>query len=160
MMFQGQEFLEDEYFRDTDFLDWNKAKLYGGILLLYRDLIRLRRNWYNTTAGLRGQHINVHHINDADKVIGYHRWDQGGAGDDVIVVANFADRSYDNYRLGFPRGGMWRVRFNSDWNGYSSDFGSHLGYDTMATDPGTDGMWYSANVGIGPYSFLILSQER
>jgi len=47
---------------------------------------------------------------------------------------------------------------NSDWNGYSPDFGNHLSYDTTATQPGTDGMPYSGNVGIGPYTAIILSQ--
>ena len=35
---------------------------------LYRDLIRLRLNATGTTRGLTGQHVNVHHINDDDKV--------------------------------------------------------------------------------------------
>jgi 1,4-alpha-glucan branching enzyme len=49
-----------------------------------------------------------------------------------VVVANFANRSYNSYTIGFPRSGCWKVIFNSDWSGYSSDFGSHLGYDTEA----------------------------
>ena len=99
---------------------------------LYRDLIRLRRNWFNQTRGLRGQQINVHHVNNTDKMIAFHRWENGGPGDDVVIVANFGNRSYDSYALGFPRAGDWRVRFNSDWQGYSADFGNQLGYDTFA----------------------------
>ncbi|PWT83312.1 MAG: 1,4-alpha-glucan branching protein [Acidobacteria bacterium] len=159
MIFQGQEFLEDEYFRDSAPLDWGKLDSYPGINALYRDLMRLRRNWFNRTRGLCGQHVNVHHVNNADKVIGFHRWENGGSGDDVMVVANFANRSYDSYTLGFPRAGYWRVRFNSDWQGYSSDFGNQLGYDTLAGDGSRDGMPFEANVGLGPYSALILSQD-
>jgi 1,4-alpha-glucan branching enzyme len=159
MIFQGQEFLEDGYFQDTVPLDWAKLQAFRGIHLLYRDLIRLRRNWFNQTRGLRGQHINVHHVNNTDKIIAFHRWENGGPGDDVIVVANFADRSYDNYTLGMPRAGRWRVRFNSDWQGYSADFGNHLGYDTTAGGGPMDTMPFQANVGIGPYSVLILSQN-
>jgi 1,4-alpha-glucan branching enzyme len=160
MIFQGQEFLEDKYFRDTVPLDWTKLTTYSGIQKLYRDLIRLRRNWFNQTRGLRGQHLNVHHINNKDKMIAFHRWDAGGAGDDVIVVANFGNRCYDSYVLGFPRSGRWRVRFNSDWEGYSADFGSQLGYDTLTRPDPKDGMPFQANVGIGPYSVLILSQDH
>jgi 1,4-alpha-glucan branching enzyme len=160
MIFQGQEFLEDGYFQDTVPLDWARLQAYAGINLLYRDLIRLRRNWYDQTRGLRGQHVNVHHVNNTDKVIAFHRWDGGGPGDDVVVVANFANRSYDSYALGMPRAGVWRVRFNSDWQGYSSDFGNRLGYDTRAGEGSLDGMPYQANVGIGPYSVLILSQDH
>jgi len=122
-------------------------------------LIRLRRNWFNQTRGLRGQHINVHHVNNTDKVIGFHRWKNGGPGDDVMVVANFGNRGYDSYTLGFPRAGMWRVRFNSDWQGYSGDFGNQLGYDTMAGPGSQDQMPCRANVGMAPYSVLILSQD-
>jgi 1,4-alpha-glucan branching enzyme len=159
MIFQGQEFLEDEWFRDIDPIDWQKKETYGGILLLYRDLIRLRRNWYNNTRGLRGQHINVHHLNNRDKVIAFHRWDTGGPGDDVVVVVNMTNRGYGGYNIGLPREGLWRIRFNSDWNGYSRDFENQLSYDTFAQVGSKDGMAYNGNVGIGPYSALIISQD-
>jgi 1,4-alpha-glucan branching enzyme len=158
MIFQGQEFLEDHYFRDNVELDWSKTQRHGGIIALYRDLIRLRRNWFNTTRGLRGQGMHVHHRNDADKLIAFHRWDQGGPGDDVVVVVNFSNRSFDSYTIGFPREGRWSVRFNSDWNGYSPDFGNQPGYDTLAAPGGRDAMPFAGNVGIGPYSVLVLSQ--
>jgi len=160
MIFQGQEFLEDRYFRDTVPLDWSKLNTYAGIHALYRDLIRLRRNWFNQTRGLRGQNLNVHHVNNTDKVLAFHRWENGGPGDDVVVVANFANRGYDSYSLGFPRAGWWRPRFNSDWQGYSADFGNQLGYDTLAGDGPADSMPFRANVGFGPYSVLILSQDN
>lgn len=160
MIFQGQEFLEDEWFRDTDPIDWTKKETYSGILNMYRDLIRLRRNWYNTTRGLRGEHVNVHHVNNNDKVIAFHRWENGGPTDDVIVVVNMANRGYDSYTIGFPRQGLWKVRFNSDWNGYSSDFGNHFSNDTFANKGAKDSMAYNSNVGIGPYTVIILSQDN
>lgn len=160
MIFQGQEFLEAGYFQDTVPLDWSKLNTFAGIHQLYRDLIRLRRNWHNQTRGLCGQHINVHHINHLDKVIAFHRWENGGSGDDVMVIANFANKSYDAYALGFPQSGLWRVRFNSDWQGYSADFGNHFGYDTFAENGAQDRMSFHANVGIGPYSVLVLSQDN
>jgi 1,4-alpha-glucan branching enzyme len=158
MIFQGQEFLEDSYFRDVEMLDWSKLKSYRGIHQLYCDLIRLRRNWFNQTRGLRGQHIHVYHVNNNDKLIAFHRWEDGGPGDDVVVVANFANRSYDSYTLGFPCAGEWKVRFNSDWQGYSEDFGNQAGYDTLAGGSPKDDMPYQANIGIGPYSVIVLSQ--
>jgi 1,4-alpha-glucan branching enzyme len=159
MIFQGQEFLEDGYFQDNIPLDWNRLQVFGGINLLYRDLIRLRRNWYNQTKGLMGQNINVFHINNFDKLIAFHRWQNGGPGDDVLVIANFANRTYNNYNIGIPRLGMWKVRFNSDWNGYSKNFNNIAGYDTLAVDSPNDNMPYQANIGIGPYAVLILSQD-
>lgn len=158
MIFQGQEFLENGYFSDRTPLDWTKQGTFSGILIMYRDMIRLRRNWFNTTAGLKGQSLNVFHINDSAKVIAFHRWDRGGPGDDVVVVLNLANQSYGSYSIGFPRNGLWKVRFNSDWNGYSSDFANQLSYDTTAGQPGMDGMPFSGNVGLGPYTAIILSQ--
>ena len=159
MLFQGQEFLEDGYFDDGDPLDWSKRTTFAGIRNLYRDLIRLRRNWYNHTRGLKGQGLNVHHVNDNDKVIAFHRFDQGGAGDDVIVIANFSDRAWTNYRIGLPGAGTWRVRFNSDWSGYDAFFGGHPSYDVVAnTSLPWDGMPASGEISIGPYTAVILSQ--
>ena len=159
MIFQGQEFLEDQWFRDTAPLDWQKLDTYPGIYRLYVDLIHLRRNWFNHTRGLRGQNINVYHLNHSDKVVAFHRWQDGGVGDDVVVVMNFANRSYDSYAIGFPRSGAWQVRFNSDWQGYSPDFGNHAGYHPVATPGARDGLPDWGNVGIGPYTTLILSQD-
>jgi 1,4-alpha-glucan branching enzyme len=159
MLFQGQEFLEDEWFRDTDPLDWSKKQRFAGIFRMYRDLIRLRRNWDDRSRGLTGHHVNVFHVNDADKVVAFHRWDRGGPGDDVVVVMNFASRNHDSYAIGLPRAGPWRVRFNSDWSGYSPDFGDHLGYDTVAHPGERDRLGFGGNIGIGPYSALVLTQE-
>ncbi len=89
MLFQGQEFLEGEWFRDTVPLDWDQRDEFHGIVRLYRDLIRLRLNRDGFTRGLCGQFTQVYHLHDERKVIAFHRWDKGGPADDVVVVANF-----------------------------------------------------------------------
>ncbi|MCC5630849.1 alpha amylase C-terminal domain-containing protein [Nostoc sphaeroides CHAB 2801] len=161
MIFQGQEFLEWGSWADNTPLDWSKKDRFKGIWDLYQSLIRLRRNWFNNTRGLRGQNVNVFHINNNDKLIAFHRWENGGRGDDVIVVLNFSDRNYDSYTIGFPSPGTWYVRFNSDWQGFSPDFGNFPGYNTTAGRAiwgDTDGLTFAGNVGIGAYSGLIFSQ--
>ena len=159
MVFMGQEFLASGWFDDDRMLDWSNAWRFAGITQLYRDLIRLRRNWFNNTRGLRGQNVNVFHVNNADKLIGMHRWDVGGAGDDVVILFNFSNRGYANYQLGFPRGGMWRVRFNSDAGVYDAFFGNWSSYDTLADNSSMDEMPFRASIGVGPYSAVILSQD-
>ncbi|HWK89767.1 MAG TPA: alpha amylase C-terminal domain-containing protein, partial [Longimicrobium sp.] len=151
--------LEDGWFVDTDPVDWDKLHRFAGIQHLYRDLIRLRRNWWDTTRGLRGEHVRVHHVNHGAKVVAYHRWQHGGPRDDVVAAGNFSHRPLEGYRVGFPRGGEWRVRFNSDWNGYSPDFGNHPSHHTRAEPVPWDGMPFSATVGLGPYTAILLSQE-
>jgi 1,4-alpha-glucan branching enzyme len=158
MIFQGQEFLETAPFDDWIALDWSKSQHFSGISFLYRDLIRLRRNWHNNTRGLRGQYLNIFHLNDDAKLLAFHRWENSGAGDDVIIIINLSINSFDSYTIGFPRGGIWRLRFNSDWNGYSSDFGNHSSSDVSTVSGFRDGMFYQGNISIGPYSALIFSQ--
>jgi 1,4-alpha-glucan branching enzyme len=160
MLFQGQECLESGDFRDTVAVDWSKCTRFRGIRKMYSDLVGLRRNLSGKTAGLTGDHVNVHHINDSDKVIAYHRWDRGGAQDDVIVVANFSSRALPSYGIGLPRGGRWKIRFNSDDRVYSPDFGGMPSTEVQAMAEGRDGLAFYGSVALGPYSIVILSQDR
>jgi 1,4-alpha-glucan branching enzyme len=157
MIFQGQEILEDEWFRDEVPVDWSKLAKHPGIHRLYTDLARLRRNGWDHTRGLRGPHVRVHHVNDADKLIAFHRSEAGGPRDDVVVVANFAGRAYDAYEVGFPRGGEWKVHLNSDWEGYG--FGGHPAWSVHAGGPPQDGMPCGGSLSIGPYTAVVLSQD-
>lgn len=158
MLFQGQECLEDGWFRDDDPVDWSRCERFSGIRDMVRDLVHLRRNLRGTTAGLRGQHVNVFHLNESDKVIAYHRWDRGGPGDDVVIVANFGARAYSDYEIGLPHGGTWHVRFNGDWRGYDGSFDDTPAHAVTGYGGGRDGMGYHGRVGLGPYSVVILSQ--
>ncbi len=159
MLFQGQEILEDQWFRDDDPIDWTREQTYAGVLQLYRDLVRHRRDLDGLTRGLRGHHVRVHHVNDAAKVIAFHRWHGGGPRDDVVVVVNCSAQPLDSYRIGLPRAGVWRVRCNTDWRGYGADFGALHSYDPTADGQGADGMPASATVAIGPYTALLMSQD-
>jgi 1,4-alpha-glucan branching enzyme len=138
-------------------LDWSKVTKYHGIFQLYRDLIKFRRNKEKNTKGLMGQHIRVFHVNDQTKIIAYHRSMEGGRGDDVVVVANFSTQSFDSYAIGFPSSGTWELRFDSDSKVYGDDF-TNKGYSTTADEGEYDGLQYHGNVGLGPYSLIILSQ--
>lgn len=162
MIFQGQEFLEWAGFpnggANPQPIDWGLRDKFSGIRNLYRDLIHLRRNWFNNTRGLRGANVHVLPV-CGDNVLVYHRWDQGGATDDVVVVCNFSNVSYPSYAVGFPQGGMWRVRFNSDAGAYDEFFGNFNSFDTEADGPALNGMPCSGNVGVAGYSCVIYSQD-
>jgi 1,4-alpha-glucan branching enzyme len=163
MLFAGQEFLETGWFRDDVSLDWSKLKTHRGINRLYRDLLHLRRNIFGVTRGLTGRSVHLHHFNNQDKVIGFHRWDQGGARDDVVVIASFSNRDIEtDYRIGFPRGGRWTIRFNSDWKGYSPDFHEvgNAGGAVEAEREDRDGFFFSATVQLPSYGVLIFSQDE
>jgi 1,4-alpha-glucan branching enzyme len=159
MLFQGQEFLEGGWFRDTVPLDWDEAADFRGITRLYRDLIRLRLDRAGRSRGLQGRGVNVHRIDEGLKLIAYHRWDQGGPGDDVVIVLNLHHQPRHGYRLGFPYRGSWRLRLNTDWRGYSDDFSDFASHDVDAAPGEHDGMRFSAEVAIGPYTALVFSQD-
>lgn len=159
MLFQGQEFLEDRWFHDRDPLDWNLADQYEGLLNLYATLISLRRNQSGTTRGLTGQNLHVHHVNNRDKILAFHRWHEGGSRDSVVVVANFRDTTIEQYVVGFPAAGKWKVRFNSDWKGYDDEFTDNFTGEPEAIEGAKDDMPYHAFISMGPYAFLIFSQD-
>ncbi len=154
MIFQGQEFLEDGIFDDAEALDWEKAERFRGIRTAFRDLVRLRRNWDNRTRGLCGQHTAFATVDEQAKVLAWHRWDAGGPGDSTVVVANLSATSHSFYGVPFPAPGVWKVRFNADWKGYSSEF-SDVG--EAAIEVGDDGL---GGLPLPAYGVVILSQER
>jgi 1,4-alpha-glucan branching enzyme len=158
MIFQGQEFLEGGWFRDTVPVDWDQREEFHGIVRLYRDLIRLRLNHDGFTHGLCGQFTQVYHLNENSKVVAFHRCDQGGPADDVVVVANFSYQPQDGYVIGFPTPGTWTLRFNSDWQGYNDDFQSHPSTNVVSEPGEYDGLSCHGTLSIGPYSVLIFSQ--
>ncbi|WP_420111354.1 alpha-amylase family glycosyl hydrolase [Pseudactinotalea sp.] len=149
MLFQGQEFLEDEWFRDTVPLDWERAELLRDLVRLYRDLIALRRNLAGDSAGLTGQHTEVLHADDAAKVLAYARLADA---DHAVVILNASHEPHEA-AVRFPGPGAWRLRFNSDGRTYSALFTDHPSADVEAHGDGP-----SAVVTIGPYSALVYTR--
>jgi 1,4-alpha-glucan branching enzyme len=129
-------------------------------LRLHRDLISLRRNTADLSRGLRGPNVTVHHVNGDAKVLAWHRWLEGGPRDDVVVLANFSANAYPDYFVGVPRPGRWRVRFNSDWDGYDPEFETVDSLDADSEAEPQDDMPQRIAVGLGPYSAVILSQDE
>ena len=160
MMFQGQEFAEDKWFSDGDPLDWQLAEAHAGILRMYQDIIRLRRNLDNTTRGLQGGHVQVYHANDESKILIFQRWERGGPQDTTVVIANFANKTYEGYTIALPQAGNWELRFNSDWKGYFEEFTDQATFTIVAQEGETDEMPYHGLVDIGPYTVLVFSQNE
>lgn len=158
MLFQGQELLLAGWFDDSAPVDWSQSDSAAGITSLYRDLILLRRGFGGLTRGLGGQHTHVHHCNEGGKVLAFHRWADGGPGDDVVVVANFSCEELTNYGVGFPAEGPWQVRWNSDDSAYNADFSNRGSQGAVAYPGPCDAMPCRGEVSVAPYSVLVLSQ--
>jgi 1,4-alpha-glucan branching enzyme len=116
-LFMGQEFLEQKPW-DTNpagpnLIGWAGVQgadpAMADHLRFTQDLIRLRQ----TRPALRCDNVHAFYVSDTDRVLAYHRWIDG-AGDDVIVVATFAEATWWQYTLGFPFPGRWTEIFNSD----------------------------------------------
>ena len=159
MLFQGQELLEDRWFQDKDPIDWSRTEGENGILSMYRDLITLRLNRSGVTRGLCGQNIHIYHVNNEAKVIAFHRWDVLGPHESVVVVVNMTNQNRDGYVIGFPRAGFWKTRFNSDSYNYGPNFANHPTPDVETREGGPDGLPCSGEIGIGPYTVVIFSQD-
>lgn len=160
MFFQGAELLDTRPWNPSGpnptMMDFSLQATYPKLFQFYCDMVRLRIN----TRGLCGSGLIVIEANSSTKVLAYQRWYEGGGIDDVVVVANFSDVSFPSYTIGFPYAGTWYVRFNSDSNDYSdsNDFGAVNSYNTTAGPGGWDGLPCAGNVGIGPYSLIVLSR--
>lgn len=159
MLFQGQEFLEGGWFQDTVPLDWGLKDDFSGIVRMYRDLIRLRLNRDGFSRGLCGRGIQVHHVNDDPNVLAFHRWDRSGPGDSVVVFVNLSAEFREEYTIGFPHPGLWRLRLNSAWKGYSRVFCNHPSADVTAAPGDYDGFGFQAMLTVAPYTLLIYSQD-
>ena len=160
MIFQGQEFLRDKWFDDARPVDWDVAGTQKDVMSLYRDLIRLRRSLDGVTEGLTGQHVDIRVVDNEEKVLMLHRRNEGGATDDVIVIVNFAQTEHEQYRIGVPASGQWKVRLDSAASVYGDDFDGCGISEVEAESQAQDGFDQSIHVPLKPYSALILSQDQ
>ena len=111
MVLQGQEWLEDRGFGDTraERIQWRYQDDHGDFLQATTDMTRLRR----ILPALRadgGQ--NVFSVDDSNEVIAWHRFTSSG--DDVVIVASFANSDHEGYCIGMPFGGDWFEVLNTD----------------------------------------------
>jgi 1,4-alpha-glucan branching enzyme len=162
-LFMGQEFLEDKQW-DTPpsgpFLLWwdgiekglDRARI--NHLRFTQDLIRLR--WLN--PALRGENVRPFLINDFDRILAFHRWLEG-SGEDVIVVASFAEQTRTGYIVGFPFGGFWKEIFNSDvYENWVNPQVAGNGTGVTANGAGIQGFPASASVVIPANGVVVFAR--
>ncbi|PWJ56766.1 1,4-alpha-glucan branching enzyme [Dyadobacter jejuensis] len=159
MIFQGQPLLEDRWFSDTDPLDWSRLEAFSGFVQLHKELIHLRRNWFGVTKGLQGQHTDIIRVDQDHKVVVIHRYSEGGPKDSVVVAYNFSISNYEDYKVGFPATGEWKLRFNSDEKKYDPHFNNIARHDLEAWEGAYDALPAYVSMNLPPYSALIFSQE-
>ncbi len=161
LIFMGQEFLEDKLWSDspgrTDRLIWWDGALGGDrhmadFLRFFRELIRLRR----ALPALRSTGLNVFSVDEANRVVAFHRW-VPGVGEDVVVVLTFSESTLHDYRLGLPRAGRWREVFNSDYyDNFPNPEVAGNGGSVVADGPAMHGLGQSTTLTIPANALLIL----
>jgi 1,4-alpha-glucan branching enzyme len=122
-----------EWLEDTDFgtdvanrIDWSKKATYADHFAFFQGLLTLRGN----PAFRADASHNVYHVNEGGNVIGFRRW---GGNDDFVILANFANVDYANYRIGVPHEGDWWEPLNSQDPQYGGTGTVNSG--TLTTDP-------------------------
>ena len=124
--------------------------------LLYKDLIRLRRNLDGKSAGLSEPGIEVFHKNAPGKVIAYRR--HGASGEDVLVIVNLKNKLYTQYDIGVEGSGTWRIRLDTDRKVYGDDYGDGVLGDITTLPIQKDGKPNTLRVRLGPYSAVVITR--
>ncbi|MDO6473490.1 alpha amylase C-terminal domain-containing protein [Maribacter sp. 1_MG-2023] len=156
MLFQGQEFIEDEYFQDTEGLDWEKEEKHKGIENLIRDIIKLRTGETEGSKGLRSQHIEISHNNHETKILAYTRFDGNDLTEPVLVVLNFSNKDYG---IGLNENEPCELRVNASSKIYDKDF-SELPVDSVeVVKESTDAKNWTGKINIPAYGGLIFTKS-
>jgi 1,4-alpha-glucan branching enzyme len=114
MLFQGQEWSDDDWFHDDKPVDWSLPDRRQGSVALWRDLIRLRTSDLRT-GGLRGDQFDVSVQGSAVIV---RRWGLGGPDTATVVAVNLAHDDIDHVDLQIGDCDRCEIVFASDWSGY------------------------------------------
>lgn len=158
MLFQGQEFIEDEYFQDTEGLDWNKLEKHTGIKNLVRDLINLRTGKSDRSFGLRAQGITILHFNQDTKILAYLRHDENEEKEPVMVILNFTNTDYNAYGIGIEDHSEWKLRINSVFKEYDNAFTANKAKNLDIEEESTDEKNWTGFVDIPAYGALIFTK--
>ena len=152
-MLMGDEWLESIDFGASaaNRIDWSKKITYAPIFHFYQRLFWLRRN---LTALRASSATYVSHVNEGGNVIAFRRMD--GAGNPVMVIANFSNTDYSNYRIGVPWAGAWRELVNSQDPAYGGSGPVNSG--TLATDAIAADVWsQSLSISLPKMTFAVLA---
>src|SRR5262249_28953997 len=157
------EILEDKYWSDSpnyfaNSLIWwdglNSDKAMEDHLRFIQELIQVRKNH----RALCGDHINVFHVHNDNRVLAFHRWVEG-TGEDVVVVASLREDSWWSYQLGFPIPGDWIEVFNSDvYDGWVNPMVAGNGGRVVANGSPLHGFQTSAQIVIPANGLLVFAK--
>jgi 1,4-alpha-glucan branching enzyme len=162
LIFMGDEIAQWREWDHDSSLEWHLVAYpsHAGVQRFVEDLNRLYREepglWQIDFAAEGYEWIDA---NDAEQsVISFVR--KGRVADDIVlVVCNFTPVPRHNYRVGVPRGGVWREILNSDAALYGgAGFGNMGGVE--ASPVPSYGRPYSVNLTLPPLAALYFRLEE
>ena len=122
MMFQGQEWADEDWFDDNQPLRWERATERAGIVQMWSDLIGLRLGTDDRAGGLRGDQVDV--SQPAPGVLVVRRWGLGGEDAATVVALNISAVDHPHVDLGLDPARAWQCVFSSDFAGYHPSGGN------------------------------------
>jgi 1,4-alpha-glucan branching enzyme len=159
LLFMGGEFGQRREWQHEESLEWHVLRypLHAGVQHWVRDLNALYRATpalYELDFSSAGfQWVDC---DDADEsVISFLRLSGSGA-PPLLVACNFTPVPRESYRLGVPRGGIWRELLNSDATDYGGSGQGNSGA-VQALDEPAHGRSHSLIVRLPPLAVLVLA---
>jgi len=152
---QGTEWLEDSDF-GTDSenrIDWSKKTTYAPIFEYFKDLVALRTSHAALEADAGCQ---VFHVNDGANVLAFQRYDLSG--NVLVIVVNFGNSDYGDYRIGLPAAGDWVELVNSQDPQYAGDGPTNGGPLSSEAVP-RDGFDQSVSIAVPKMALIVLERE-
>ena len=161
LLFMGGEIAQWREWQHDGALDWDLLQYpaHEGVRKWLSDL----NQFYRSATGL--------HELDSDprgfEWIDCNDWDSSvvsllrkgkAANSDIIIVCNFTPVPRPNYRLGVPRGGIWKERLNSDAKDYGGSGIGNMGA-VEASPLAVHGRPFSLSLELPPLSVLFLTNE-
>jgi 1,4-alpha-glucan branching enzyme len=161
LLFMGCEFGSWREWNHDHELDWYLLRYteHQGVQALLKDLNRLYRE-EPALHQLDGKAEGFEWLIGNDEANSVYAWlRKGESGLPLLVVHNFTPTVRDNYRIGVPVEGAWRVLLNSDAEKYA---GSNAGcYTKVMTDEQVShGQRVSLNLTLPPLATIILRPQR
>lgn len=154
---QGTEWLEDEDFGAglsndpvEDRIDWQKKIDYADHFKYFQDMISIRKS--NSALKASGG-IDPYHVNEGGNVLIWER--NANDGNLLVVIANFSNTDYTNYRLGFPVYGKWYQLINSEDPVYGGNGPTNVTEIETIGPPAWDGKAQSADINVPAHSIQI-----
>lgn len=160
--FMGSEFGQWKEWQHEESLEWNSLEYsnHAGIQRWVKDLNRLYRSepaLYDLDFSADG--FEWIDFQDSDNsTLSFLRKGKN-SNELILIVCNFTPVPRDNYRIGVPRGGLWKEKLNSDATLYGGS--GHGNFGGLEAAPITaHGRYHSLSLSLPPLSIVLFKHEE